>query len=111
MNHHREHSRLLAVIEAKNERIKELESLLAKDIQSQFKAGEKGKEWHAIRCAEIDAMISGAISERERCARLCEWLPYKTGLDGKTFAEAIRGVGIGGSLAKGFDESMKESQS
>lgn len=40
--------------------------------------------------------------ERERCAQLCEWLPVGTGYEGKTFAEAIRGNGLGGKLADGF---------
>lgn len=40
--------------------------------------------------------------EREWCAQLCEWLPVGTGYEGKTFAEAIRGNGLGGKLADGF---------
>lgn len=40
--------------------------------------------------------------EREWCAQLCEWLPVRTGYEGKTFAEAIRGEGLGAKLAEGF---------
>jgi hypothetical protein len=42
-----------------------------------------------------------ASDERERCASLCERLPYGSGLAGRTYAEAIRGVGLGARLAKG----------
>jgi hypothetical protein len=41
-------------------------------------------------------------AERERCAKLCEWLPIGTGLQGRIFAEAIRGDGQGGRMAQGF---------
>lgn len=40
--------------------------------------------------------------ERELCAQLCEWLPVSTGWEGRTFAEAIRGIGLGGELSNGF---------
>lgn len=53
----------------------------------------------AIR-AEVQSALA---AEREKCARLCDWLPIGTGLQGKTFAEAIRGTGMGGELAKGFE--------
>lgn len=45
---------------------------------------------------------AAVAAERERCAKLCEWLPIDTGLQGKTFAEAIRGVGMGGKMSQGF---------
>lgn len=60
--------------------------------------------------AEIDAqskayglLVMQLEHARERYAKLCEWLPFGTGFEGRTFAEAIRGVGLGGSLAAGFD--------
>lgn len=40
---------------------------------------------------------------REWCAQLCEWLPVGTGFEGRTFAEAIRGVGKYGAMAKAFE--------
>mgnify|MGYP000960521644 CR=1 FL=1 len=47
-------------------------------------------------------IASAVAAERERCAKLCEWLPLGTGLQGKTFAEAIRGEGMGGKMAQDF---------
>ena len=49
-----------------------------------------------------EAIATVVAAERERCAKLCEWLPIGTGLHGKTFAEAIRGKGLGGKMAHGF---------
>lgn len=50
----------------------------------------------------IEVANRAVAEERERCAKLCEWLPIGTGLQGKTFAEAIRGEGMGGKMAQGF---------
>ena len=65
---------------------------------------EKQTDWYAgMTEKHYDIAISRAVAaERERCARLCDWLPVGTGLQGKTFGEAIRGTGMGGDLAKGF---------
>lgn len=53
---------------------------------------------------QIEALREAVDQERERCAALCDWLPVSTGFEGKTFAEAIRGKGLGGELAKGFED-------
>lgn len=46
--------------------------------------------------------IAAATAVSEACAQLCEKLPYGSGLAGKTYAEALRGVGFGANLAKGI---------
>lgn len=46
--------------------------------------------------------IAAAAAVTEACAQMCEWLPYGTGLAGKTYAEALRGTGMGAKLAEGF---------
>jgi hypothetical protein len=58
------------------------------------------EQMRAYAAAEI-------AKERERCAKLCEWLPIGTGLQGKTFAEAIRGKGMGGELLRKNSLPMK----
>lgn len=49
--------------------------------------------------ASVKATLLAKAAERERCAILCERLPFGSGLAGKTCAEAIRGEGYGGKLA------------
>jgi hypothetical protein len=39
------------------------------------------------------AYAAGATAEREACAKLCEYIPYGTGFEGRTFADAIRARG------------------
>lgn len=57
----------------------------------------------AIVTNVYEAYEAGIKAERERCARLCLYIPYGTGLAGRTFAEAIKGEGLGAKLAEGFD--------
>lgn len=58
-----------------------------------------GGEWVFVsdKARDMLAEFGAALQrdERERCAKLCEG----SGLAGKTFAEAIRGKGVGGCLA------------
>lgn len=53
---------------------------------------------------EIAALRERVATEREACARLVERLPVGSGLTGRTYAEAIRRVGIGGKLARALEE-------
>lgn len=66
----------------------------------------KAKRSHAARRNAMTVNEAKSL-QAEHDAQLCEWLPYSTGLAGKTYAEAIRGVGMGGRLAIGFQPSSE----
>jgi uncharacterized small protein (DUF1192 family) len=49
--------------------------------------------------AEVERLRNAYNDQKEQIATLCERLAVGTGLDGKTYAVAIRGIGYGGRLA------------
>jgi hypothetical protein len=73
-------------------------TLGSQDITAMLAEVERLRAENAILRRIPDKVAS---DERERCASLCERLPYGSGLAGRTYAEAIRGVGLGATLAKG----------
>ena len=46
-----------------------------------------------VKPTDDTALKAALAAERERCAFTCERLPYLTGFEGRTFADAIRAMG------------------
>lgn len=70
-------------------------------VEAGFKAAWKPAQSERLEKAEAE-LEKMRGHEREWSAQLCEWLPVGTGYEGKTFAEAIRGKGLGAKLAEWF---------
>lgn len=98
-------NRLIAAVDrAEKQKYTGFEEWWDKNADLKYKfvpIGQAKQLWNAASTAAQQA-------ERERCAILCERLPYGSGLAGKTYAEALRGVGHGGELAAGTDTNLEK---